>query len=449
MAIYAYKAKKGPTEVVQGELEAASQQRAVIMLSDMGLVPISVVEKQSSVAKDERNVSSPRRHESGQEPGMNPRPSISLRASLRGDDNRQTIEENRQKRKAPAGKSTLKNRDIDIFTRELASLTRAGVPVLESLSLISQQAESKALANVAGDLTARVKNGSMLSEALMAYPVFNNMYLNLVRSGEKGGVLEAVLTRLVDYREKEQELRQKIQAALAYPTLMIAVAIATIFIMFTYFIPKLMGLFENMKQALPLPTKILMGISKFMSGNWFWILLAVFLLAAAFVKVNRGGKSKLALDGMKLRLFFIGRFIKNAEIARFSKTMGLLFENGIPLYESVELATEAMGNDVLKEGLRRAGGDVLNQGCTLSEALSKINMFPKFAISIIAVGEKSGKMSESLDEIASAYEKEVEQAIKIMMTLLEPLLILAVGAIVGFIVFAMLLPIFNIGIMGS
>ena len=219
--------------------------------------------------------------------------------------------------------------------------------------------------------------------------------------------------------------------------------------MLTFFLPKLIGLFENMKQALPMPTKILMGISDFMSNNWFWFIVALGFIIAIFGRVRPGSKKKFLFDMVKLHLPFMQKFIKNAEIAKFARTLGLLLKNGLPVYESLDLATSTLDNDALRERLGQAGKEIVNQGSTLSGSLKKINIFPNFAVNMIAVGEEGGKLEESLAEIANAYEREVEQAIKIMTSLLEPLLILTVGAVVGFIVFAMMLPIFNIGVMAD
>ena len=406
MPTYIYKAKKGPGEVVKGEIEADSEDHAVGKLERMELVPVTVVEKG-------------------------------------GTEKEGPIPESR----TPGIRSVgIRTRDIDIFTRQLASLVRASVPILRTLSLISQQTENRALKNVVNDLKEQVKDGRVLSEALERYPrLFNNLYLSMVKSGERVGALDEVLYKLTEHREKEEELRRKILAAMAYPLLVIVVGIATIFAVLTFFLPKLTGLFESMRQTLPMPTKILIGMSEFMSGNWHWFLIALVFVIAIFGRVKTGSKKKFLFDMIKLHMPFVRKFVKNAEIARFARTLALLLKSGLPVHESLHLATDTLDNDVLRERLRQAGREIVNQGSALSNSLKKINIFPDFAINMIAVGEEGGRLEGSLSEIANVYEKEVEQAIKIMTSLLEPLLILAVGVVVGFIVFAMLLPIFNIG----
>ena len=412
MPIYIYKAKKGPKEIVDGEITADSQDKAITRLDEMGLIPIKVVEKQGT--------------------------------GVRVQDS-----EKRKLSHAPGTLSPVirvRTQDIDTFTRQFASLVKANVPILRALSLIAQQTEHAVLRDVVSYLEKRVKDGKTLSEAMERYPrIFNNLYLGMVKSGEKSGTLDEVLCKLAEYREKEQEIKRKIQAAMVYPALMIIVGIATVFVMLTYFLPKLTGLFESMKQALPLPTKILIGTSNFMAGNWYWFLIALIFLMVIFGRVKSGSKKKFLFDMVKLYIPFMKRFITNAEIAKFSRTLGTLLKNGISVYESLRLATDTLDNDVLKERLEQARNEIINQGAALSDSLKKIGIFPKFAVSMIAVGEEGGKLEESLSEIANTYEKEVEQALKIMTALLEPLLILIVGAVVGFIVFAMLLPIFDIG----
>lgn len=416
MPFYTYKAKSGPDKVLSGEIEAVSQDAAVEKLVEKGLTPVSVAEAYAAGA-DSGGRSGGRSAAQGAE-----RPRLSLLSTH-----------------AASG-------DIDIFTRQIASLIRAGVPVLRALSIIVSQTESKPLKAVVEDLSAQIRDGRMLSESMFKYPrVFNGLYISMIKAGEKGGALDEVLYRLADYREKEDELRRKIQAAAAYPLFVMAVGIVSVFVMLTFFLPKLMVIFTDMSQ-LPLPTRMLKQASDFMSANWIWSVIALIFIAAIFSRSKPGGKKKMAFDAVKLHIPFVRRFVRNVEIARFSRTLGLLFKNGISVHESLQLATDTLDNELLRSQLESARDDLLNKGQTLSASLKKINLFPVFAVNMIAVGEESGKLEESLAEIANVYEREVEQSIKIMTALLEPVLILAVGAVVGFIVFAMLLPIFSIGL---
>ncbi|MEI8012332.1 MAG: type II secretion system F family protein [Candidatus Omnitrophota bacterium] len=405
MPVYIYKAKNDALDAVNGQIEADSREQAVDKISDMGLLAVSVVPLQPTA--DVPPASSVQR----------------VRAIKIG------------------------SLDIDVFTRQLASLIKAGVPLLRALALIGRQTGHNALTGVAGALEQHVRDGKMLSGALAAYPsVFNNLYLNMIRAGERSGTLGEVLFALADYRQKEQDVRQKIMAALAYPLLMITVGFATIFVMLTFFLPKFIVLFEDMNQTLPLATRMLIGLSTFMAANWAWFILAGLLVFMMIDGARHGGKKKMILDMIKLRVPFVKIFVRNAEIARFSRTLGLLIRSGIPVCEGLELATEVLDNDMLKSRLRQARLDIMNQGSSLSASLSNIEVFPDFALNMIAVGEESGKLEWSLTDISDVYEREVEQALKIATTLLEPILILIIGAFVGFIVVAMLLPVFNMGV---
>lgn len=404
MPLYTYKARKSPTETIDGELQARSKDEAVTKLNNMGMAPISVTQKYGMAASPAESAIS--------EPHL----------------------------------VRVRTRDVDTFTRQLAHLIRASVPVLAALSQISQQTENKTLKNVVSDIEKRIKDGKTLSEAMGRFPrIFDGLYLGMVKAGESSGSLDEVLMRLVEHRDKEDEVRRNIQSALAYPALIIVVGTATVFVMLTFFMPKLIRLFDQMQQKLPLPTRILMGTTEFMSNNWYWFLAVVLFLIALFARSSRGSKKKFLIDMIKLHLPFVKKFVRISEIARFARTLGLLIKNGIPVYESLELATDTLENDAFREQLHQAGKKIVNQGATLSDSLGKIDGFPIFAVNMMSVGEAGGRLDESLAEIANVYEREVEQALKIMTSLLEPLLILVVGAIVGFIVFAMLLPIFNIG----
>jgi len=422
MAIYIFKAKKGPKEIANGEIEASSQDEAVSALEKKGLVPISVIEKQAD------------------------KPGIVGRSAAKPVDHLE------RQRGRPARRLTIsvRRQDVDTFTRQLASLLKAEVPMLRSLTLISEQTESKSFSLVVEDLEKSIRDGDMLSGAMARYPrLFDELYLNMVRSGEKGGSLDEVLYKLTEHRERENAIRRKIQAAMAYPSLIIIVGVATVFAMLTYFLPRLLTIFENTRYQLPLPTRILMAVSAFMSNNWHWFLIAAFFFIVILSRVKPGSKKKFLFDMVKLYVPFIRNFVMNAEIARFSRILGMLINNGISVYESLRLATNTLNNEALRERLKAAGDDVISQGATLSASLNKVEIFPKFVLNMIAVGEEGGKLEKSLDEIANAYEKEVDHTIGIMTSLIEPLLILAVGSVVGFIVFAMLLPIFNIGMTGT
>ncbi|MBN1869290.1 MAG: type II secretion system F family protein [Candidatus Omnitrophica bacterium] len=413
MPKYHYRAKRGPHEVVEGEMAAENPDQVVIKLDQMGLSPVSIDEKDSSMAQEQEGRSGP-----SEKPVM--------------------------------GNRKIRTKDIDTFTWQLASLVKASVPILRALSLIAQQTDNHSFQSVVEDLKQQVKDGKTLSEGMRRYPkLFNNLFLSMVQSGEQGGVLDEVLYKIAEHREKEQQMRRKIQSALAYPMVMLAVGIGTVFVMLTFFMPKFIGIFEKMKRELPLPTRALIATSHFMSEHWMWFVFAFVFALLMFGRARPGGKKKFLFDLIKLHTPMVKQFVRDAEIAKFCRTLGMLLKNGLPVYDSLSLATNTLDNEALRKQLETTGKDIVNQGATLSASLGKVKIFPNFAINMIAVGEEGGKLEGALNGVAEAYEKEVEQSISVMTSLLEPLLILVIGGVVGFIVFAMLLPIFDIGVMAK
>ncbi len=417
MPVFIYRAKQGPERTVEGRVSAGSQEQAVEKLEKMGLVPIIVEE----IHIDE------------------------------GGERYKKLKRDGERIGFAEGLSSfgrIRRKDVDVFTRQLASLIRASVPALRALSLIANETENQRMRVVVDDLRAQVRDGKMLSDAMGKYPsLFNNLYLNMVRSGERGGALAEVLSRLVDYREREEEIRGKVQAALAYPMLMIVVGIGTLFVMFTFFMPKLVGLFEDMGESLPWSTRVLIGISSWVSSYWYWLVFVFVFIFALFFRNRKGSKKKALVDLFKLRVPFVRKFVMDAELIKFARTLGLLLRNGLSVHESLSLAIDTLDNEVLRKRLSDATNQIVSKGMSLSDSLKGTGVFSGFFINMIAIGEEGGRLEVALEEVVSVYEREVEQAIKVMTSLLEPLLILFIGGIVGFIVFGMLQPILSMGVI--
>lgn len=398
MPTFTYKAKSGPGKTVEGELAADSKTAAVAALEAMGCSPIWVAEQQKAG------------------PG---------RASRRRD-------------------RRISSRDVTLFTRQLASLTKSGVPILKALSTIAEQAENGRFQTVVRDLERTIRDGTMLSGALSKYPaVFSSLYVNMVRAGESAGVLDTTLNRLADARERDDDVRRKVQAAIAYPLLIVTVGLITVFVLLAFFLPKVVGLFKDY-QDLPWPTRALMGISGFCSDNWHWIVIAVVLLLAVAKRLTSVEKGRVWLDETRLRLPLIGRFVLESEMARFARTLSLLIQAGIPIDKALSLSGDTLRNAILRAEVEEMRKNTVLQGIPLSAGMKKSRRFPLFIANMTAVGEEAGRLDESLDEVASYYEKDVEQQTRLATSLLEPILVLAVGAVVGFIVAAMLLPIFRL-----
>jgi len=342
--------------------------------------------------------------------------------------------------------SRISSCDINTFTRQLASLTKSRVQLVKALEILSRETQNAKLKKISADLRDEVQDGKQFSEALAKYPkYFSRVYINMIASGEKGGVLENILLRLVDFADKEEEIRSKVRAALAYPLLMLVMGALTVFVMLTFVMPKLIKLFSGMKQTLPLATRLLISISNFARDYWYWGILLIGLLIFVFKKLHLLKEKIIPLEKIKLRLPLLGRYILMREIARFCRTLGLLISNGIPIRDAIEACVPTLGNRALEQDLKILSKDVTS-GMPVAKSLSKISFFPGFVVSLIGVGEEAGRLDEALLEVAASYERQLDEQIKVMSSLIEPLLILTIGLVVGFIVVSMLLPIFQISL---
>lgn len=398
MPRYLYKAKQGPTKTVEGEIVADSRQAAVERIDRMGYSPILVEE--------------------------------------------QDLDAKRQSRISGRG---IRSRDVNVFTRQLASMIRAGVSILRAMRTIQQQTENRRMAAVVGELEESIRDGKMLSEALVAYPrLFPDLYVNLVRSGESAGALDTILQRIADAREKEEELRKKVQSALAYPALILLMGILTVGVMVGYLLPRIEQLFPSIED-LPWPTKVLVVVSGAVSDQGPFVLLILAVLALVVRQTASTGKGRSFCDGLLLRLPWIGGVMRQADISRFARTLGLLVQTGISIDRALGLSAGTLSNQVLRDEVDAVRVATVERGSSVAAALEQSQHFPLFATNMIAVGEETGSLDDALDEVASFYEREVDLLMRMVTTLIEPILIMVIGAIVGFIVFAMLLPIFEIG----
>ncbi len=405
MPLFAYKAKKGPQEIVEGVVEAGSKEIAVSKVEQMGYVPIRIEPRGAG------GQSQPVKAPVSKEPGWFDR---------------------------------IGSRDLNVFTEQLATLVKSKVPLFEAINILSSQTENPKLRNIVVSIAGDLKDGRTFSEALSRYPhVFPLLYVNMVRSGESGGVLDATLTRLAKFREEQEEIKANITSALAYPIFIIVVGILVVIVLLTYGIPRLVTMFSETKQVLPLPTRILISISDGIRHYWYLGILLLFFIFSAFRQKQLAEKKKAFLDRIKLRLPLLGAFNKKAMLAEFTRTFALLLENGVPVLEALQITIPTINNEVFRVELEKVHGDLL-VGTPLSQGMKKSDWFPPFLTDMIAVGERGGNLQEVLLEVAVFYEREVKKINKILTSLLEPAIILVMGIVVGFIVMAMLLPVFEI-----
>jgi type II secretion system protein F len=404
MQKFLYKARDSRRRMMEGGLEAETEQEALAKLSQMGYFPLSIQREETSP----QGQAAPR----------------SFRLFTR-----------------------IRRRDITLFTRQLADLLESGLPLMRTLDVLREQMENPRLQEVLADLASQIRDGRSLSDALAIYPrVFSPLYVSMVRSGEVGGMLGEVLARLADFAEKEEELHVKMRSALAYPILILLVGMGTIAVLLMFVVPKLVLLFQEVGQILPLPTRVLIGLSQWFVSYW-WLVVSIAGLGVFLVR--RGGLSqgaRLAIDRIKLRLPVCGSLIKKVEIARFARSLATLLSHGVPILQGMQVVVQATGNELLRGEFQQIG-EQLKGGDSLSQGMRRGRIFPALVTHMVAVGEEAGSLDRSLFKIADTYEREADRAMKLMTSLVEPVMILIMGSLVGFIVIAMLLPIFEIDLL--
>lgn len=402
MPSYAYEVKKSPTEVVTGIMDAPNTKVVVDRLRQEGYFPISIEEK-------------------GQESFLSGgRARFFLRTT---------------------------SRDISIFTRQLANLIVAGLPLSKSLAGVAEQTENPKLKEIIQDLRSRVEDGTPFSSALSEYPkLFPSFYTSMVHAGEAGGMLDEVLDRLADFAEKEQELRGNLKSAMAYPCLLALVGVATIFFLTTFIIPRFAIMFHDLGQVLPLPTRILISVSRYANNYWWLIISGILLIIFIINRYYHTEQGRLSIDRFRLRLPVFGNLLRRMEISRFSHSFGTLLQNGVPILSALEIVSHTMSNQVIaREVLGFREG--VAKGEKLTEQVRNSSEFPPVVSNLLATGEESGKLEPVLISMAKTFDREVDNNIKTITSLIEPVMILILGGIVGFLVVSMLLPIFRINVL--
>jgi general secretion pathway protein F len=334
--------------------------------------------------------------------------------------------------------------DVSIFTRQLSTLLGAGMPLVPSLSILMKQANNPLLKKSLAQIREQVNEGKSLTESMSNFPqIFPPFYLNMVRAGEASGTINLVLGRLADFSENQQTLMNKIRSALAYPLIMLFMGSAVLFLLMTFVVPKITGIFSDMHQTLPVITIIMITISNFLKSFWWLILILLAAAIAAFKYMTTGTEAgKRMWDNAKLKIPVWGQVNRKIAIARFSRTLATLLQSGVPLLAAMEIVRNVVNNILIGEAIRKAGKDV-EEGKGLSGPLTQSGIFPPLVTEMIAVGEQSGSLENMLNRIATAYETEAQADIMVMTSLLEPAMIIVMALLVAFIVFSILLPIFE------
>ena len=338
-------------------------------------------------------------------------------------------------------------RDVLDFTSKLSILSDAGIQLDRSLAIAVDLTENEKMRDVIKDVRRNVQGGSSFGDSLARHPkVFTRLYVNMVRSGEAGGVLETILQRLSGFLETSDELRGEIVSASIYPILLIAVASIMVSIMVTFVLPKFTMIFENMGADLPLPTKILVQGTEFIKGNWFFIVGAIALVVAMIKQYLKSDEGRLKWDKTKLGMPLVGSLFQKIEVARFSRTLGTLVRSGVPILQALSIVKDTLTNEVIAASLLNVYGR-LKEGGGLSIPLKETGCFPPLAVHMIAVGEETGSLESMLLKVADTYEKDVRMSVTRVMSLLEPLMIILMAVVVAFVVVSMLLAVFSVSDM--
>jgi len=338
--------------------------------------------------------------------------------------------------------------ELAMVTRQLATLLQAGIPMAEAMRALIEQIETKKLETIFRDVREKVTGGTSFADALAQHPLyFNHLYVNMVRAGEASGNLEDVLMRLADYMLKQNRLKNKVQAALMYPMVMVFVGLIVISVLMTVVVPKLVSLIKAKEAALPLPTQILIGVSTFMKEYWYLLALLLVALYLTLTAIRRTEKGKYSTDAMLLKMPIFGDFFNKQAISRFAVTLSTLLKSGVPVLESLVIVKDIAGNAVVEGVLADVHKNIL-EGTDISSPMKKSGIFPPAVGYMIAVGEQSGELEEILETISSAYDEEIDIATQKMIALLEPVLILVMAAIVAFIVLSIILPMLQLSKFG-
>jgi type II secretion system protein F len=398
MPQYEYKVKRGPGDAVTGVLEAESTRAAAARLRDMGFTPISIEEYAGEAKKD------------------------ALRQALR----------------------RIKLADRNIFFRQLANLFESGMPLTRALSTLIEQTQNPKMKQVIERMRDDVQKGSTFAEAMEQHPkVFSPMVCSLVNAGETGGMLDEVFWRIVAFGEQEEELKGKAVGAMVYPAFLLLMGTTAVFILVTFVFPKFTSVFEDFNVELPLITKIVMGLCDFMAAYWPLVLLAVGAVVLLFIQYIRTETGRMQFDTNILKVPALGAVVQKYQMAQFSRVLGTLLDNGVPVLRSLRITVSTLSNKAIATELDQVH-DRVSEGEAISSCLEHAKHFSPVVVSMFAIGEESGRLGEVTRRMADAYDNEVDRAVKAMTALFEPIMIVIMGVIIGVLVVAMLLPLLTL-----
>ena len=342
------------------------------------------------------------------------------------------------------GRKRIKKVHISRFTRQFATMIGAGLPMVQCLEILSQQTESSEFRKIIATVKENVQSGTTLSEALSRQKkVYDDLYVNMVEAGEIGGALDTILIRLANYREKADALARKVKGALVYPAVVVSVATLVTFIMLRFIVPVFAKMFRGVGAELPAPTQIILGVSAFLQ-SYMWIIVAMFVALLVglryYYKTENG---RMNIDKFMLKLPVIGIVLRKSAVAKFTRTLGTLLSSGVSILDALEITAKTAGNRVIQRAIQRSVVSIA-EGDTITQPLKETGVFPPMVTQMISVGEKTGGLDDMLNKIADFYEEEVDAAVAALTSLIEPVIIVLMGMVIGFILVAMYLPMFDI-----
>ena len=350
------------------------------------------------------------------------------------------VDENKGKKKRGGG---IKMRDVVIFTRQFSTMINAGLPLVQALDILAKQSENPALKDVTRAVVFDVESGNTVADALRKHPkAFTDLYVNMVAAGEAGGILDTILMRLATFLEKNDALVGKVKSAMIYPGVIMSVAAIAIMVLLIFVIPVFENMFASVNLALPLPTRIVIGLSGFLTHYWWAVAVAVFVAVTSLKKYYQTPAGQLKIDTLLLGVPVLGDLLRKSAVSRFTRTLGTLISSGVSILDGLEITAKTAGNRVIHDAIMESRASIAG-GDTISAPLQKSAVFPPMVISMIAVGEQTGGLDEMLTKIADFYDTEVDTAVSGLLSLMEPVMIVFLGVVVGGMVVAMYLPIFD------
>jgi type IV pilus assembly protein PilC len=398
-ATFAYKVRDREGRIVEGSLEADSSELVVNKLRSMGYVPVAIERADASTLKKDV--------------------------------------------KLPFG-GRVKQKDVAVFSRQFATMINSGLSLIRALHILEEQTESEKLRETARSVRTDVERGASLAQALARHPkVFSRLYVAMVKAGETGGVLDRVLLSLASTIEKQVELRRKIKSAMTYPVAVFVIVILIVTAMLLFVVPTFETLYADLGGQLPLPTRILLAVSRFVGKFAPFIIVAEVAAAWGLKRWVATERGRAVWDQMKLRIPVFGKLVHKTAITRFCRTLSVLLRSGVPVLESLEITSETVGNTVLQRAVKDTQ-EAVKSGESMASPLSKHPVFPPMVVQMLAVGEETGAVDDMLERVADFYDQEIEATVDALTSLLEPLLIVVMGATVGGMVVALYMPMFNI-----